>query len=197
MSEVQDELAEEEGGCAMNGFIKPVVAAFASAGLLVGCTSVPKEAGFGSVRTAVQQRSGQRVQWNRLSADDKSVATAVSDLLAQGLTEERAVQVALLNNPNLQATYEDLGVAQAEVVQAGLLRNPVFDGEVKFLEGGEGTIIEIAVVQDFLDVFFIPLRKKVAANAFEAAKLRVTGAVLDLVGDVRSAFYTHTAAEQS
>jgi cobalt-zinc-cadmium efflux system outer membrane protein len=53
------------------------------------------------------------------------------------------------------------------------------------------------VVQDFLDVFFIPLRKRVATNAFEGAKLRVTGAVLDLVGQARTAFYTHSAAEQA
>lgn len=163
---------------------------------MAGCASVPKEAGFPEVKTSVAQRAGLQVQWNRLTSDDRAVAEALNALLAEGLTADRAVQVALLNNRNLQATYEDLGVAQAEVVQAGLLRNPVFDGEVKFLEGGEGEIIEIAVVQDFLDVFFIPLRKRVAGNAFEAAKLRVTGAVLDLVGEVRSAFYTHAAAEQ-
>lgn len=183
----------------MTGMMKPAVVALASASLLVGCTSAPKDSGFGDVRTEVAERAGHRPQWNRLGNDDgdRSVSAAVADLLAQGLNEERAVQVALLSNRNLQATYEDLGVARAELVQAGLLRNPVFDGEVKFLEGGGGTIVEVAVVQDFLDVFFIPLRKKVAANAFAGAKLRVTGAVLDLVGDVRAAFYTHAAAEQS
>ena len=181
----------------MNGIIKPAITLVASATLLVGCTSVPKEAGFGDVRSAVEQRTGQRVQWNRLTGDDRAVGTAVNELLAEGLTEDRAVQVALLNNRNLQATYEDLRVAQADVVQAGLLKNPIFDADVKFVEGGEGHLIEIAVVQDFLDVFFIPLRKRVATAAFEGAKLRVTGAVVDLVGDVRAAFHTHVAAEQA
>ncbi len=40
-------------------------------------------------------------------------------------------------------------------MRAGLLCNPVFDAEAKFIEGGEGTVIELAVVQDFLDVFQI------------------------------------------
>jgi cobalt-zinc-cadmium efflux system outer membrane protein len=178
-------------------FIKRAILVIASAGTVAGCASVPREVGFGDVRSEVERRAGHRVQWNRLTADDRSVGAAVDDLLAQGLTAERAVQIALLGNRRLQATYEELGVAQAEVVQAGLLRNPVFDGEVKFLEGGDGTTVELAVVQDFLDVFFIPLRRRIAATAFEGEKLRVTGAALDLVGEVRTAFYTHAAAEQA
>lgn len=57
-------------------------------------------------------------------------------------------------------------------MQAGLLRNPVFDAEVKFVEGGGGHILELAVVQEFLDVFQVPLRRRVATRAFEATKLR-------------------------
>ena len=164
---------------------------------VAGCATVPRDGGFGDVERDVAGRTGLRVQWNRNSSSDEAVAAGVRSMLVDELTLEEAVQVALLNNRRLQATYEDLGVAQAEVVQAGLLRNPVFDGEAKFLEGGEGTVIELAVVQDFLDVLFIPARKRIAAAAFEAEKLRVTGAVLDLAGEVRVAYYTHVAAEQS
>src|SRR5688500_19834437 len=164
--------------------------------LLTGCADVPREAGFEDVRTEVEDRAGERVRWNRLTADDRAVSVVLETLLSDGLTSDRAVQVALLNNRSLQASYEDLGVAQADVVQAGLLRNPVFDAEVKFLEGGGGEVIELAVVQDFLDVFFIPLRKRIAAHALEAAKLRVTGAALDLVGEVRQAYFAHVDAGQ-
>ena len=55
----------------------------------------------------------------------------------------------------------------------------------------------MAVVQEFLDVFQIPLRRRVAAREFEATKLRVGGAVLDLAATVRSAFVTHQAALQT
>ena len=181
----------------MATLIRRTVLALGAAGFLAGCASVPRDSGFANVRSDVESRTGQRVQWNRLSADDRSVAAALDALLADGLDADRAVQIALLNNRRLQATYEDLGVAQADVVQAGLLRNPVFDGDAKFVEGGGGTLVELAVVQDFLDVFFIPLRRRVAATAFEAEKLRVTGAAIDLVGEVRAAYYTHVAAEQA
>ena len=49
---------------------------------------------------------------------------------------------------------------------------------------------------DFLDIFYLPLRKRVAAARFEEAKLQVTGAVLDFAATVQAAFYRHQADEQ-
>jgi cobalt-zinc-cadmium efflux system outer membrane protein len=162
-----------------------------------GCATVPKDSGFADVRSEVAGRTGLRVQWNRQTADDRAVTDAVRDLLARGVTADVAVQVAMVNNRMLQATYEDLGVAQADVVQAGLLRNPVFDASVKFGEEGSGQIIELAVVQDFLDVFQIPLRRRIANDTFAAAKVNVTAAVLDLAGRTRAAYYDFAAAQQT
>ena len=88
-------------------FAKPSLALVSSVVLLGGCASVPREAGFPDVQKAVAERTGERVQWNRLIADDRAVDVAVREMLAEGLTADRAVQVALLNNRNLQATYED------------------------------------------------------------------------------------------
>ena len=42
-----------------------------------------------------------------------------------GLTAEEAVAIALWNSPSFQATLADLGMARADLVEAGLLRNPV------------------------------------------------------------------------
>lgn len=95
-------------------------------GLLSGCASVPKEAGFPDVQRLIEQRIGQRVHWNQGTPEDAAVSDAVRSMLRQELTIDNAVQIALLNNRSLQATYEELGIAQADVVQAGLLRNPTF-----------------------------------------------------------------------
>ena len=51
---------------------------------------------------------------------------SVKKLLAAPLTADAAVQIALINNRGLQATYAELGIAEADVVQAGRLRNPGF-----------------------------------------------------------------------
>ena len=163
---------------------------------LAGCASAPRDAGFGDVRGLVAERTGRRVVWNQGTAEDGEARRAVADLLRDELTSGEAIQIALLNNAALQATYEDLGVAQAALVQAGLLRNPIFDAEVRFVEGGGGTGLELAIVQDFLDLFHIGLRQRLAEAALEAARLRVAGEVIDLAGRVRAAFYDAQAAGQ-
>jgi cobalt-zinc-cadmium efflux system outer membrane protein len=101
-----------------------------------------------------------------------------------------------LNNRDLQATYSDLGVAQADLVQAGLLKNPVFDAAVQFHVGPVRPDLQLGVVFGLLDALYVPLRKRVAAAQFEEAKLRVTGAVLDFALEVRQVFYDHQANEQ-
>ena len=98
--------------------------------LATGCATFDQRAGFSDVSTAVEARSGKRVVWNLSTELDAQVAQEVHALLQDTLTVDGAIQVALLNNRNLQALYADLGVAQADLVQAGLLRNPVFDGAV-------------------------------------------------------------------
>ena len=47
-------------------------------------------------------------------------------LLDDGLTADEAVAIALWNSPSFQATLAELGIARADVVEAGLLRNPIF-----------------------------------------------------------------------
>lgn len=170
-------------------------------GVLTGCASVPKEAGFSDVQNIIEQRIGRRVHWNQGTSEDAAVIDAVRSMLQQELTVDEAVQISLLNNRSLQATYEDLGIAQADLVQAGLLRNPTFGAGFRFPDktvgGHRSTNTEFSVVQDFLDLLVLPLRKKVAAAQFEQAKLRVGNAVLNLAAEVRSTYYALQADEQT
>ena len=163
---------------------------------LGGCTTIPADRGFDDVEQLVGQRLPQEVRWNRGTADDEAVAQQVNAMLGRELTADEAVQIALLNNSGLQATYEELSVAQADLVQAGLLLNPVFDAQIRFAEGGGGTGIDLGVVQDFLDVFQIPLRKRVASANFEGVKSQVAGAVVDLASDTRRGYYDLVASQQ-
>ena len=163
--------------------------------VLGGCATVPREAGFGDVEKAVASRGGQRIHWNQGSAADQQVAEVTRSMLNKQLTAEEAVQIALLNNRELQAVYEDLTIAQADLVAAGLLSNPVFDTEIRFFDDGVSS--ESAVVMNFLEVLYLPLRKRVAAARFDATKLRVAGAALDLAAETRAAFLELQGAQQT
>lgn len=163
---------------------------------LTGCASVDLAAGFPEVSAIIEERASARITWNRGTDLDMEVAEQLDALLRKRLSVEDAVQVALLNNRDLQALYADLGVAQADLVQAGLFRNPVLDAAVLFPLSGARPDLQLGVVVSFLDAFYVPLRKLVAGARFEETKLLVAGAVLDLAARVRRAFYEHLANGQ-
>jgi cobalt-zinc-cadmium efflux system outer membrane protein len=164
---------------------------------LTGCASVNLNAGFTEVSSMVAERASARITWNPSTELDLQAAEQLRALLRTKLSVDAAVQVALLNNRDLQALYADLGIAQADLVQAGLFRNPIFDAAVMFPLSGARPDLQLGVVVSFLDAFYVPLRKRVAAARLEESKLRVTGAVLDLAAQVRRAFYEHVANEQT
>lgn len=156
--------------------------------VLSGCAAVRPQAAFDDVEAVLAERTDLRVVWATGAAEDAAARAAVDSLLADTLTAEAAVQVALLNNRRLQATYEDLGLAQASLVQAGLLSNPVFGGRALWpLAEGGASDLGFNVAFEFLDVLYLPLRRRVARSEYEAARVRVAGAVLDLAARTRTA----------
>jgi len=163
---------------------------------LTGCASVDLRAGFPEVSAVVGERVATKIVWNRGNELDNEAAEQLRALLQKKLAADDAVQIAMLNNRDLQAIYTELGVAQADLVQAGLFRNPILDAAVLFPLSGVRPDLQLTVVISFLDALYVPLRKRVAAARFEEAKLRVTGAVLDLAAQVRRAFHEHQANEQ-
>jgi cobalt-zinc-cadmium efflux system outer membrane protein len=162
------------------------------AGLLAGCVS--ENAGYQDVRKVVASRTGHEVRWQHLEGD-ATTRKRTRELLSRPLTSEAAVRLALLNNADLQAAFEDLGVARAELMRAWALPNPVAEGSVRFR--GEGTpTIDLSVSEDISELILLPLRSGAARADLDAAKLEVAGRAMDLVLEARSAFYAYLADEQ-
>src|SRR5882724_5649499 len=130
------------------------------------CSAASLDESFSDVSTTILSRTGKRVQWNRGTPQDAEAQAYVRSLLKRSLTANTAVQVALLNNHDLQAAYEEIGIAQADVIEAGLLRNPLFSSGRRF----PGQALEAELVTDFIDVLFLPLRKRAAKAQLAAAK---------------------------
>ena len=162
-----------------------------------GCAIEGPDKSFQQVQSLAQDRTGTRVYWNRNSEQDIQARTATERALSQPLNCDAAVTLALVNNHRLQATFEDLGISQADFVQAGLLDNPVFNLSIRFPnERPAKTYLDIAAAENFLNIFLIPARKKIAAAQRDEAIARVTHEVLSLAGDTRVAFYNAQAAQQ-
>lgn len=173
----------------------PLTAALA---LLAGCASTSARPAFEDVRSAVTTRSGHAVRWNQSTAEDAEAERAVARLLAGELTADAAVQIALLSSPALQSELEELAIAQADLVQAGLLRNPTFTlGRTAWESEHIAPNLFATVEQDFLGLLTMPLQKRVAATELEATKLEIGDHVLALAARVREAFFVAQAAEQT
>ncbi len=157
---------------------------------LAGCASVRPQAAFSDVQETLAGRTDVRTVWRTGSEEDARADRSADSLLAAPLTADAAVQVALLNNRRLQAVYEDVGVAQADLVQAGLLANPLVGAGIRFpLESSEAPDLRFSVATSFLSVFNLSLRRAVARSAYEAARLRVAATVLRYEADTRATFY--------
>ena len=166
--------------------------------LLGGCASTSPQDSFHDVAQRVERQSGHRVMWDQGGDDDAKVKDAIRKLLSSEMSVDAAVQVALLNNPTLIAMYEELSIAQADVVQAGLMRNPVFSASYTASERDAiSPPIILGVTQDFLDLLLIPARKKVAKAQREQVKLRLTAEILDFAARTRTAFFALQAAQQT
>jgi cobalt-zinc-cadmium efflux system outer membrane protein len=162
------------------------------AGLLSGCASAPKDAGFSEVQGTVRERTGVAAEWVRHPDQEQAVKRRTQALLEGQLDVEGAVEVALLNNRRLQATFEELGLARADLLQSRLGHNPVLGIDIRSPERA----FELSLVQNLISLLQIRRRHAVAAAGFEAAKLHVTHEVLDLVARVRAACYTLQEGEQ-
>ena len=164
---------------------------------VAACAQVPKESGFADIQKMVGQRIDYRLQWNQGTEADEQVEQAVEDLLKEEISVDAAIQIALLNNPNLHVIYEELGVTQADVVEAGLLDNPVIFGQARFPDiPPSGTNLEFGIAKNFLKLLMMPARRKLAAIQFERTKLRVSNEILMLTADVEKSYYTVLGAKQ-
>ncbi len=175
-----------------------LVAACVGAGL-GGCASFSPDGGFAAIEKTAQDRLGKQVVWARSAADQDGIDQQVAKLLAQPLQADSAVQVALLNNRGLQARFAELGITEAEVVQASRLPNPGFSFGRSSRAHGEGTEREIerGVHFNLARLLALPLIGPLEARRFAQAQANVAQAVLALAADTRKAYYKAVASTEN
>ena len=175
---------------------RPRWAAALAAVLVSGCASFSEDGGFGAVQGAAKERLGMQARWVKTEADAQGVRAFVRERLAAPLAMDDAVQIALFNNPALQGTYAELGIAEADLVQAGRMTNPHFAYlRTRNREADSGKI-EWALTFPIVDLLTIPLRKRIEAERFAAVQLEVSIRTLDVALETRRAWVAAVAAEE-
>ena len=163
--------------------------------ILGGCAGFSRDGGYNLVESTAKERLDKEVKWIRSDADADNVQATVKKLLANPLSVEDAVQIALLNNRGLQAMYAELGISEADLVQAGRLRNPKF--AYLNVHGGSEIKIERALTFEFMQLITMPLATKLERRRFEATQLRVAAAVLQVAVQTRKAYFNAVSARQT
>jgi hypothetical protein len=111
-----------------------------------------------------------QLAWARQPEDLDRIAQRVDELLGKPLSMDDAVQVALLNNRGLQAAYAELGITEAEVVQAGRLPNPGFASAAR--PKGDEVELERGLHVNLARLLAMPLVQRVEAAPLRAGAQR-------------------------
>ena len=176
----------------------PHAGVFAAAVLMVsGCATLSKDGGLGAVQQMVRENAGKEVLIARNPEEKDTLAKRVAEPLKNPLGVEDAVQIALLNNQGIQASLQELGIAEADRVQAGRLPNPHFTFSRS--RGGldAASSVEQALSFNIFSLVAMPLASEVEKRRFARTQSQVALEVLRLASETRKAYFIAVAAEES
>lgn len=170
-------------------------AVLAAALLAGGCAGFSPDAGMSVVETAVAADLGKDVTKIDGPKKEAQAAARVKQLLAKSLTPASAVQVALLNNRGLQAAYNELGISEAQMVEASLPPAPTLEFSRVVWTGG--LEIERTIVQNVLALLTLPRRREIAEARFKQAQARAVEATLRIAAETSRAYFRAVATNES
>ena len=178
--------------CSRTAHIPVVLLALALG--LSGCASFSDDGGMTVVSEVAGRTIRKDVAFVRTADQAEQTSGVVARLLSHPLTADSAVQVALLNNKGLQASYNELALAETELVQDSLPPNPTFS--LLRIAGDGASEAERQVVGDILALATLPFRSDIARDRFGAAQLKAALATLRLAAEVRRAYFRSVAASE-
>lgn len=163
---------------------------------LAGCAGFSPDGGLAPAQQAAREHlGGKELLWARNDAERERIGVRVAELLRSPLSADAAVQLALLNHRGLQAAFHELGLSEAELVQASRLPNPGFSfGRFK---AGDEREIERGFHFSLARVLALPWLRDAAQRRFEATQSEVALRVLEHGADARRAWVRAVAAQEN
>lgn len=162
--------------------------------LLGGCATFSKDGGMDEVHKQTQAHLKPAYEWAKTEASANALQEKTQALLAQPLDVEGAVQVALYNNKGLQAAFYELGISEADLVQAGRLPNPRFS--MLYARNGDEYKIEQAFTFNVFSLITMPKAVEVEKRRFAQAQASTAIEVLKLAYQTRVAYFNAVAATE-
>src|SRR6516164_2885860 len=162
--------------------------------LLSACQTFSPDGGMDMVASIAGSDLNKDVVALRTPEAEELARARVTALLRRSLTAEAAVQIALLNNRGLQAAYNELGIAEAVMVEASLPPSPTI--AFSALSTPVELDIERRIITNILALATLEARAEIARERFRQAQVRAAMETLRLAATVRRAYLRAVAARQ-
>ncbi len=180
----------------------PLIAGFP---LVLGAcaTAIPSaytepKAGFANVASQVSPAIAKRAVFAETQAENEALRKQVHAMVhRKTISADTAVQVALLNNKGLQASYANVGLSAAEAWQQSTPENPVVSIGILGIgapELGAYRAIEGLIRTNVLDATTRKQRRAIADANFRQAQLEAVNDTLALANQTRQAWVNAVSA---
>lgn len=162
---------------------------------LSGCAAVNIDQSIDRTNSETAALTVSPAQLLRTAESKTARDRQVAELLKSPLNQQTAVQLAVLNSPALQTLLAERWGDLTAAAQSGRIANPLLTlDRVRLLDELEfGRILAFGL----LDVLTLPQRSKVATARIAQAELQMTTDVVGLVTQVRMAWVTAVAANET
>ena len=168
--------------------------ALALAASLSACATVDPTQDTGEINRLLAERGAPALGWENSGADDDDAQ--VQAWLAQPMSADLAVRMAMVRSPRLQEQYAELGLARADVLEAIQIANPRLGASRLSVENGAGDQLTYGLSAPLVDLLVLPSRVRLARLENQRARYQIASAVLDVSLDVEAAWYRFVGATQ-
>lgn len=177
----------------MNVTSHPLIAITLAASL-AACATVDPTRDTAEINHLLIDRGAPSLGWeaNGTAGDD----VLVQRWLAQPMSADLAVRMAMVRSPRLQEQYAELGLVRADVLEAIQIANPRIGASRLSLEDGAGEQLTYGLSAPLIDLLVLPSRVRLARLENQRARYQIAAAVLDVSLDVEAAWYTFVGAQQ-
>lgn len=158
------------------------------------CAEFSPDGGMSAVATATRNAIGGDVTKITSEAEAARARERVDALLREPLTPDGVVQIALLNNRDLQVAYNDLGLTEIARVEATLPPNPRLT--LSRMAGAGVVELEVQLLTNILALTTLPARRETARQHFARAQQLAVEATYRTALEARRAWVNAMTAQQ-
>lgn len=159
--------------------------------VISGCYNLRYNSEFNTLQKITNNRINMDIERHDLV--DQELEEKIMQALKNGIDRNTVLMYALMNNKNLQAAFESLGIAKSDWLQANLFTNPEFNGLYIFTRHRRRNMeFTKQVASDVLfylnDIWQVPMKGRVAYKDLEITILKIMQEILDTMKNSRRVY---------